>query len=263
MKLSTTMSLVALFTFSCIAPRAAEPQTPASKGPCSEDLDACPPRGCAAENSAEALVNELKRTFPPAGAPTLLTLADFESLQSQATQRVGQNVGLTKTARAKLKNLNSSAGNVSEGDFIAVTGFVVGLEDKLPRATTSGESVNCRIHGTSTNDFHIPIAEDELASPFEAIVVEMIPQKRSAAWTLGKLRKFAKDGTPVLVRGQLLYDNKHRVNDDPDNPVGGQAKRFSLWEVHPVTEFYSCEAPDKSCDLKDASQWKLLGKAQQ
>ena len=237
-------------------------QTGVSTQPCAADLDHCPQRGCAAAGTAAAFINERKRTFPLAGTPVHLTLDDFDSLQTQAGQFVGQNVALTTAARNKLKNLNSSTGKVSEGDLIQVTGFVVGLEDHLPRANSSGESVNCKIHGKTANDFHIPIADDSAASPFEAIVIEMIPQKRPAAWTLAKLRKFAKDGTPVLVRGQLLYDNKHRVNDDPENPLGGQPKRFSLWEVHPVTEFYSCDAPDKNCDPTDVLQWKLLGKVQ-
>jgi hypothetical protein len=251
----------ALFGLIYIGPITAA-QTPASTQPCSQDIDSCPLRGCARANTAEALVNELKRTLPPSGAPILLTLNDFESLQAQATQLVGQNVALTKAARNKLKNLSSSAGKVSEGDFVSVTGFVVGLEDHLPRAMVGGESVNCRIHGKLSNDFHIPIGEDQMSNPFEAIVVEMIPQKRPATWTLAKLRKFAKDGTPVLVRGQLLYDNKHRVNDNPENPLGGQPKRFSLWEIHPVTESYFCDAPDKNCDPKDISQWKLFGKVE-
>ena len=239
-----------------------EAQTPARTEPCFATLDACPPRGCVSKGTAAALVNELKRTFPAAGTPVQLTLEDFDMLQAQAKQLVGQDLALSKTARNKLKNLNTSAGRVSEGDLIEVTGFIVGLEGNLPRANVGGESVNCRIHGKRTNDFHIPVAEDSAASPFEAIVVEMIPQKRPSTWTLAKLRKFAKNGVPVLVRGQLLYDNKHRVNDDPDKPLGRQPKRFSLWEVHPVTEFYSCDAPDKNCDPKDIAQWKLLGKVE-
>ena len=256
-----TVAVAVLFVIACRCLNVASAQT--STQPCQPNLDSCPPRGCALVNTPEALVNELKRTFPPAGTPVLLTLNDFESLQTQAKQLVGQNVALSKITRAKLKNLNSSTGKVSEGDLVEVTGFVVGLEDHLPRSFVGGESVNCRIHGTLANDFHIPLAEDSEASPFEAIVVEMIPQKRPATWTLAKLRKFAKDGIPVLVRGQLFYDNKHRVNDDPDNPIGGQPKRRSLWEVHPVTEFYSCDAPDKNCDPKDITQWKLAGKAGQ
>jgi hypothetical protein len=39
------------------------------------------------------------------------------------------------------------------------------------------------------------------------------------------------------------YDNKHSINDDEDNPMGGQPPRFSLWEVHPITEFEVCTTP--------------------
>ena len=140
-------------------------QTGVSTQPCAADLDHCPPRGCAAADTAAALVNERKRSFPPVGAPIHLTLDDFDLLQTQAGQLVGQNVALNTTARNKLKNLNTLAGKVSEGDLVQVTGFVVGLEDHLPRANSSGESVNCQIHGKVANDFHIPIADPTTSFP--------------------------------------------------------------------------------------------------
>ena len=62
----------------------------------------------------------------------------------------------------------------------------------------------------------------------------------------------------MRVRGQLFYDNEHVVNDEPDHPVGGQPKRFSLWEVHPITEFMICKIPKKACDPSDAAIWQHL-----
>lgn len=40
----------------------------------------------------------------------------------------------------------------------------------------------------------------------------------------------------------------------------GQPKRFSLWEVHPVTEVHVCMTANKQCDPKKvkAPQWKRL-----
>jgi hypothetical protein len=188
-----------------------------------------------------------------------LQLDDFETLQSQADDLVGQKVSLTKSMRSKLRRLSTSAGQVSEGSFVAVAGYVVGV----PHANKSGESVNCRLKGTDNNDFHIPIARAPTDTEFDAIVVEMIPQQRPAGWTVTKLKRIAKEERAVLVRGQLFYDNPHLVNGDPDDVIGGQPKRFSLWEVHPVTEFYVCPA-DRRCDPRSiGSGWRPLADLQE
>ena len=68
----------------------------------------------------------------------------------------------------------------------------------------------------------------------------------------------SRRGFPVLVRGQLFYDNKHLVNSDPDDVKPRQPKRFSLWEIHPVTEFHVCVTVDNDCDPKDLAQWEPL-----
>lgn len=88
----------------------------------------------------------------------------------------------------------------------------------------------------------------------------MIPQERPDGWTAQKLRRIARERWPVVVRGQLLYDNKHEVNDDPDDVKSGEPKRFSLWEVHPVTEFYVCMTANKRWDAARirAPQWRWL-----
>ena len=227
----------------------------ASSQPCAPDLRSCPAGGCAQAGTSDALLNQLKRTRPTGGAPVPLTLDDFAALQARAEGVVGQKVSLTAAARKKLQRLATSAGQVSEGDLVALVGYLVGA----PHPNNSGESVNCRLKGVDNNDFHIPVARESTATEFEGVVVEMIPQERPQGWSVIKLRRIAKDERPVLVRGQLLYDNKHSVNDDPDNPIGGQPKRFSLWEIHHVTEFYVCMAPSKRCDSRDLrSGWKAL-----
>jgi hypothetical protein len=101
--------------------------------------------------------------------------------------------------------------------------------------------VNCHLTGSANNDFHIPIAAHPGDSELDAIVVEMIPQSRHPGWTVRKLRTIAREHTQVRVTGQLMYDNAHLVNDDPDNILPRQPKRFSLWEIHPVTKFEVCE----------------------
>jgi hypothetical protein len=231
--------------------------TPSGKTqPCASDLASCPRSGCAQAGTAEALIIGLKRTQPPAGQPTPLTLDDFESLQGQADTLVGQKKALSQAARKKLRQLPIAGGSVSEGDLVQVTAYIVGLPDR-PNYN-KGESVNCRLKGKANNDFHIPIARGAGDSEFEGVVVEMIPQDRPNGWTLEKLRRIAQESRPVLIRGQLLYDNMHLVNDDQDHVKGGQPKRFSLWEIHPVSEFLVCMRDDKTCDPGTGEQWTRL-----
>lgn len=212
--------------------------------------------GCEEEGSAHALGNILKHTMPPAGTPIKLTLDDFGQLQDQATELVGQNKDLDQEARNKLRELSLKSSNktVSEGNLVELTGFLIGLPNR-PGAS-GAESVNCRLTGTANVDFHIPLGRNADDSEFEGIVVEMIPQGRNEEWTTKKLKRAAREARPVIVRGQLFYDNKHFVNDDPDEPRGGQPKRFSLWEIHPVSALLVCMAPNKRCTK--LSQWKRL-----
>jgi hypothetical protein len=47
------------------------------------------------------------------------------------------------------------------------------------------------------------------------------------------------------------------VIDNPASPKKGQPKRFSLWEIHPITAFYVCPAGD-GCDPAQLGQWQTL-----
>jgi hypothetical protein len=219
--------------------------------PCKKSLAGCPDLGCAAKGTADALVNQLKRRHPTGTSPATLTLEDFVTLQDQADTLVGQKRPLTALLRKKLTHLSTSGGFVSEGDLVRVMGFLVGT----PHAN-SGESVNCRLPKVVNNDFHITIAEEPNTEEFSGIVVEMIPQARPAAWSLKTLRKIENDETAVLITGQLFYDNKHLVNDDPENPRQSDPKRFSLWEVHPITAFQVCTSG--TCDPNKPGDWTPL-----
>jgi len=227
-----------------------------SKKTCAADLTSCPISGCELEGSPHALGNTMKRTVPPEGTPIKLTFDDFAHLQDQATGLVGQNQDLSREQRNQLRELSLKSSNqtVSEGNLVELTGFLIGLPNR-PGAS-GAESVNCRLSGVSNSDFHIPVALNADDTEFEGIVVEMIPQDRNEGWTTKKLKRVARDARPVIVRGQLFYDNKHLVNDDPDNPLQGQPKRHSLWEIHPVTALLVCMTPTKKCTQE--SQWKKL-----
>ncbi len=243
-------------TTSAIAPR-----TPAhaATGPCAGSFAACPAVGCGAPGSDQAILNSTKRRQPSSTNARTLSFADLRNLQLKANTLVGQQVELTQAERNSLVNLTVSGGTVREGRLVKVTGFLAaGLE---PHANVSGESVNCRFTQTDNNDFHISIAESAGEDETSGIVVEMIPQSRNAGWILSKLINIRQQGKRVLVVGALFYDNIHIVNNDPNHPIGGQPKRVSLWEVHPIIKFFVCTKASNNCSASSTaagSGWKAL-----
>jgi hypothetical protein len=218
-----------------------------------QTLNACTttkPTGCSAAGSAHGLVNQLKRTVPPPGTPTTLTFETFSQLQSAAVELVDQGVEIPPTERDKIKSIETAEGTVGEGSRVRLVAF---LSDGTPHPNT-GESVNCNLRGEANNDIHIPVTETKNGSEFEAIVVEIIPQGRSANLTSNEVETLR--GKVLLIEGGLFYDNLHFANGDASNPMPGQPKRFSLWEIHPVTSVKVCQkATVSQCDPDRASDW--------
>jgi len=222
-------------------------------------LEACPPQGTEPADSPHGLFNEAKRHTPTGTTPAVLTFDDFRALEQQAESRVasGKGSNLSAADRAKIQHLTIHGQQVGEGDLVAVVGFVIGS----PHANT-GESVNCGLKNSANNDFHIPFGRAAHQSPYEGLVVEMIPQHRPTAWTLAKLKALSTSGQEVMAVGQLFFDNEHEVNATPP-PAGqtdktGNPPRFALWEVHPITAFMICQRSDNACDPNQPSQWKPL-----
>jgi hypothetical protein len=229
--------------------------TEASAVPCVEpkNIKACTenkPAGCSSPGSAHGLANELKRTVPPDGDPTLLTFDSFSQLQTAAEQSVDQGVDIDPAAREALKSIEITEGTVGEGSRVSLVAF---LSIGKPHANT-GESVNCNLKGTANNDFHISMTEAANDSEFNGIVVEMIPQDRPAKWNLTNLS--ALRGKKLLIEGGLFYDNLHVANGDAGHPIQGQPARFSLWEIHPITSLKVCTKPAAECDSTRPSDWK-------
>jgi hypothetical protein len=136
----------------------------------------------------------------------------------------------TKTAFAPvraLRNIPTFTGTLGEGDLVALSAYVV-----IAR-TEGSESVNCA--GNDGVDIHISLGpKTATPSEYAGIVAEMIPQlPRPKGWDAKTVNRLA--GKQVLVLGGLTYDNEHYVNDNPAQPRHGQPKRFSLWEIHPIT----------------------------
>jgi hypothetical protein len=217
-------------------------------------LNACTatkPAGCSAAGSAHGLVNQLKRTVPPEGTPITLTFDTFSQLQATAVELVDQSVEIEPADRDKIKSIETTEGTVGEGSRVRLVAF---LSEGRPHAN-SGESVNCNLKREVNNDIHISVAETKNASEFEGIVVEMIPQDRPANWTSSEVETLRRK--VLLIEGGLFYDNLHFANADASNPLGGQPKRFSLWEIHPVTSVKVCKKTTVSqCDPDRASDWK-------
>ena len=222
---------------------------------CATVLNQCTENGCAADGTPDALSNTLKHHVPTSTTTAALSFDDLAGLQKQADETVGSGVHIPQDGRVALANLTVSGGTVSEGDAIRVLGYLT-VDGTGPHPNSSGESVNCGLKGAPNNDFHIPVTADPGNSEFEAFVIEMIPQNRPANWTVAKLKAVQTKQQQVWIEGNLFYDSVHRVNADPNNPIGGQPKRFSLWEVHPVTKFLVCEKA--TCNADDEQDWSPL-----
>jgi len=227
----------------------------AAAPPCKPTLAACPDTGCSQPGSKHAIFDQTKRRVPPLTVPTALTFADLKSLQEQADTLVDEGVELSAADRAKLTNLQISQGTVHEGSLVRLIGFIAKGLDPHPN---SGESVNCRRTEVASNDFHISFAERPDQDEFDGIVVEMIPQNRPALWTLSRLKTLKTQHRLIKVVGAIFYDNGHVVNSDRDNPLQGQPKRFSLWEVHPIVQFFVCQKTNNQCNPDTQSDWKAL-----
>ena len=198
------------------------------------------------------LRNMAKRHVPDTTCtPKPLTLDDARSLQNFIDNTFA-DAHATKTkfepARS-LKNIATFDGKMGEGDLVRLSAYLVIAKDE------GSESVNCA--GNDGTDIHISVGPKAAhPSEYDGIVAEMIPQlARPAGWDTKTLNRLA--GKQVLLVGGLTYDNEHFVNDNPASPKSGQPKRFSLWEIHPITAFYVCPAGD-GCDPAQVGQWQTL-----
>jgi hypothetical protein len=212
-----------------------------------------------APSSSDIASNRRKRHVLPLGPSTSLTFADFSRLQKDVENIFHinshlQTLTLEESDRSRLQSLPLESGEVSEGDLVQIVGYIAPPD---PHAN-SGETVNCYLSGHENNDFHITIADRTTTnSGYKGIVVEMIPQDRPAEWTLPNLLRVEADKRPVLVVGQLFYDMKHKVNDDPAHKKQGQPPRSSLFEIHPISEIYVC-SPGQTCTADSSSNWVKL-----
>ena len=92
----------------------------------------------------------------------------------------------------------------------------------------------------------------------QSIVTEPIPQGPNVkVWTPAAFRELKKEGRRLLIRGGLFYDSGHIVNTD-ENSTTSQPKRFTIWEIHPITAVLVCKRQDNKCDPATATDWTPL-----
>jgi hypothetical protein len=221
-------------------------------------LGVCKPEGCASATSKIGIRNVVKKNPPTGTTPIRLTFTDLASIQNQTDLLFDQSQGreFDASERALLQGLTANNGAVGEGVLVRLTGFLSSGNNN-PHPNSSGESVNCNLKTSANNDFHISVASNASKDEFDGIVIEMIPQDRPATWTVARLKKVKNQKRKIWIEGGLFYDNIHVVNSEPGTG-STQPKRFSLWEIHPITKFLVCTRSNNSCSNTDASQWVKL-----
>lgn len=226
-------------------------------------LGQCPQIGCSKPGSPLAATNFLKRTTTINGNPTEINFSELDDLQKAVTSKFpaeikGFEIPTPRSMKAEpreilLSGLRANGATFNEGDYVELSGYIAA--QKLPPHPNTGESVNCKLKGEPNNDYHINITPTSNSDETKGVVVEMIPQdphRMDKRWNLIKLKTIQEKQLPVKIQGRLFFDNEHVPNTT--GAKGGNPRRFSVWEIHPISAFFVC--PSGSC-TKGAG-WKAL-----
>lgn len=116
---------------------------------------------------------------------------------------------------------------------------------KVGKYSSGKESTNCNLKREENNDYHIVLTRVKNKPEEESITAEITPRIRPIGWTFTKLKNLALDQTYVRVTGYLMLDTQHIGDDHP--------RRYTHWEIHPVTAFEVCTQTKSKCD--DGEGW--------
>jgi len=224
-----------------------------SSRPCANSLAVCPAYGCAQPGTPAGAANELRRHWPGTARPRVtLSVDDLEALQVQTDARLRQ--GFAVANRSVLRRIGHK-GTIAygEADIVQLRAYIVGTPHRR-----RNDSSNCNLVGMRNNNFRIHLASDSADTDFDSIIGEITPYHRPSTWTLPRLRKLQEEKRLLLVTGQLFYDNKHFVNDDPDADLPLEPRRVSLWELHPITEILVCTTTTNDCRPEEVHAWEPL-----
>jgi hypothetical protein len=231
------------------------------------------PTGCTdSAHKYDAYLNFLKNQVP---GPTLASTAllagnDFQSLEGKIPK------GLSSANHAKSA---PALANLGEANIVEVIAYLYFVEDTSKGAGSTpsiGETTNCKLQLPDSYDFHIGLGFDPALAqqilrtkpkpingkpgPMEktSVVAEMTPHTRGPKWTFARVNSL--QGQQVKVVGQLMIDNVH-LNANDDCSFSGSAAscwRSTVWEVHPVTQFYVCNLTAPCDKSSPTSAWTSL-----
>ncbi len=231
------------------------------------------PTGCTeSAHLYDAYLNFLKNQVPGPTLPStaLLDRAAFQSLESKIPKRLGSS----NHARSA-----PALAGLGEGNIVTVIAYLYFVEDTGKGAggnPSIGETTNCKLQLPDSYDYHIglgfdsalakqilktkpqPIFDQPVEMDKTSVVAEMTPHTRGPKRTFARVNSL--QGQQVKVVGQLMIDNVHLNKKDDCSFPGALAScwRSTVWEVHPVTQFYVCNL-SAGCD-KDSpdSAWTSL-----
>ena len=232
------------------------------------------PTGCSNAKTItyDPYLDFLKNQTP---GPTLASTADlgqtdFTTLETKIPAKLG--TGHQVKFASKLADLG-------QGNIVTVIAYLYFVEDTGKGSGGSpspGETCNCRLQLPDSYDYHIGLGFDPaLAAQIRqnrpqpvpgqpttmdktSVVAEMTPHTRDPKWTFARVNSL--QGQQVKVVGQLMIDNFHLRAKDDCGLSGAAAScwRSTVWEVHPVTQFYVCNL-SAGCDKSSPdSAWTAL-----
>lgn len=227
------------------------------------------PVGCSDSKSPnyDAYLNFMKNKIPGPALlknPANMDESDFDDLNKNTP------ASLTPGNHAELADKLKELG---EGQVRSVVAYLYFAK------TNPGESSNCQLPNVDDGDFHVLIGFDaELAKKVKglstipkdlkkqvdqaAVIVEMTPTVRQQShpnWSVPLLKKHW--GDQVKVVGQLMVDNEHNIASNNCALPGhtDACWRSTVWEIHPVMEFYVCGSG--TCSADSDAGWVALDNA--
>jgi hypothetical protein len=220
----------------------------------------------------DAYLDFLKNQNPGASvaSTTSLTKADLVKLEGQLTQLPS---ALNDKNHARLA---TALADQNEGNIVTVIGYLYFAEDTGSGAGAIAETSNCRVPAANSFDYHLGIGFDPAvatnaqnshfkstaSSPTEkektSVVAEMTPHTRHPQWTIARVS--AQQGKQVKVVGQLMADNVHFNARDDCGFSSAEATcwRSTIWEIHPITQFFVCNLSTPCDQNSPDSAWTSL-----
>jgi hypothetical protein len=232
------------------------------------------PDGCSASvhPNYDAYLDFLKDQDPGPTAPSTkdLVAKDFPKLESKLPKTLGS------TTHAKFVTQFATLG---EGNIHTVIAYLYFVEDTSKGTATvpaNSETCNCKLKAPGTFDYHLGFGFDSTLAASaktghlkpgdpkfsdlekDSVVAEMTPYTRHKKWTFDRVS--ALQGEQVKIVGQLMIDNVHfNKKDDCQYPSAlPGCWRSTVWEIHPITQFYVCKAAGGCTSTSPASDWTSL-----